>query len=404
MKKKAILMTLALVTATLLIVPSCRKKEDDTVQTPDPKPDPDPAPTDPLPGEPNLPDQPYDYEDTGNNMPAYISDFIKANQGIDNTPAANPITNAGATLGRVLFYDKQLSVNNTVACASCHHQDKGFTDGKALSAGFNGELTRRNAMPVFNLRYFKAKKMFWDMRAADLETQVLLPIQDHIEMGMPSLTALEQKLGQITYYQALFQKAFGSPEVTSDKISRALSQFLRSIVSFNSKYDQGLSNDFGNFTPQEKNGMRMIKRAFCDECHSDLTHVSSNTPPSFLIVENSGLNTGFGSNNALDVNYTDNGIGALTGLAKDQGTFKTPTLRNVALTAPYMHDGRFATLEEVIQHYSTGIKAHPNRGIQIINGGFNFSDQEQKDIVAFLKTLTDETLVNDPKYADPFGN
>lgn len=395
-------MLLAVVSATLLIIPSCRKKEDDTVQTPDPNPEP--VPIDPLPGDPELPDQPYDYAHTGNNMPDYISDFITANPGIDNTPADNPITNDGATLGRVLFYDKQLSVNNTVACATCHHQDKSFTDALAVSTGFNGEQTRRNAMTVINLRYFKAKKMFWDLRAADLETQVLMPIQDHIEMGMPSLAALEQKLGQITYYQALFQKAFGSPDVTSDKISKALSQFLRSIVSFNSKYDQGLANDFASFSAREKNGMAMMKRAFCFECHSDLSHVSSNTPPSFLIVENSGLNTGFGSNNALDVNYKDNGIGELTGLAKDQGTFKMPTLRNVALTAPYMHDGRFATLEEVIQHYATGIKDHPNKGIQISRGGFKFSDQEQKDIVAFLKTLTDETLATDPKYADPFGN
>jgi len=400
MKKKAILMMLAAVTATVLMIPSCRKKEDDTVHTPGP--DPDPAPIDPPSGGPQLPDQPYDYEHTGGNMPAYISDYIKANPGIDNTPATNPITNAGATLGRVLFYDKQLSVNNTIACASCHHQDKGFTDGKALSTGFDGRQTRRNAMPVFNLRFFKAKKMFWDMRAADLETQVLMPIQDHIEMGMPSLAALEQKLGQIAYYQALFRKAFGSTDVTSDRISRALSQFLRSMVSFNSKYDQGLANDFANFTTREKNGMAIMKRAFCYECHSDLSHVSANTPPSFLVVENSGQNTGVGSNNALDVNYTDNGIGELTGLAKDQGTFKIPALRNVALTAPYMHDGRFATLEEVIQHYATGVKAHPNKGIQIINGGFKFSDQEQQDIVAFLKTLTDETLAKDQKYADPF--
>jgi len=402
MKKKAILMIWAVVTATLLIIPSCRKKEDDAVQTPGPDPDPDPAPIDPLPGDPQLPDQPYDYANTGNNMPAYISSYISANADIDNTPGTNPITNAGATLGRVLFYDKQLSVNNTIACASCHHQDKGFTDGKAFSTGFDGAVTRRNAMPVFNLRFFKAKKMFWDLRAADLEAQVLMPIQDHIEMGMPSLAALEQKLGQISFYQALFQKAFGSPAVTSDKISKALSQFLRSMVSFNSKYDQGLSNDFAAFTTQEKNGMAMMKRAFCFECHSDLSHVSANTPPTFLVVENSGLNTGLGSNNALDVNYKDNGIGELTGLAKDQGTFKIPTLRNVALTAPYMHDGRFATLEEVIQHYATGVKRHPNRGIQIVNGGFKFSDQEQKDIVAFLKTLTDESLAKDPKYADPF--
>jgi cytochrome c peroxidase len=404
MQKRALLMALFVVTTTLLIVPSCRKKETDTPHQPAPGPDPEPAPPAPAPGTPHLPAQPYDYEHTGDNMPMYISDFIRASPGIDNTPAGNPVTNAGATLGRVLFYDKALSVNNTTSCGSCHHQDKAFTDGKAVSTGFNGGVTRRNAMSVVNLRFFKAKKMFWDLRADDLETQVLMPIQDQIEMGMPSLTALEEKLRTITYYPALFQNAFGTPEINRERIGRAMAQFLRSVVSFESKYDQGLSNNLADLSAGERRGLQIMVRFDCVECHSDLTHVSTNSHPSFLIVENSGVNTGFGSNNGLDLEYADNGIGEITQRPMDQGTFKIPALRNVALTAPYMHDGRFATLEEVIEHYSSGMKAHPNRGIQFPrgNGGFQFSAQDKADVVAFLKTLTDASLANDPKYADPF--
>jgi cytochrome c peroxidase len=207
--------------------------------------------------------------------------------------------------------------------------------------------------------------MFWDLRAADLETQVLMPIQNNVEMGMPSLAALTDKLKTVSYYPQLFKDAFGSTEITPDRLARALAQFLRSITSFNSKYDQGLTNNFSQFTPQELNGLHIIQRDFCLECHSDLTHEGSRTNPSFIVVENSGQNTGLGSNDGLEEVYSDKGIGGMTGQAGDMGTFKIPTLRNIELTAPYMHDGRFQTLDEVIEHYSTGIKVNPNMGIQI---------------------------------------
>jgi cytochrome c peroxidase len=360
-------------------------------------------PDDPTLPSPALPAQLYDYVNTDKNMPAYIRNYLNANPDVDNMPASNPITNAGATLGRVLFYDKRLSVNNTIACASCHHQDKSFTDGVAFSKGFNGGHTRRNSMSVLNLRYFKAKKMFWDLRAESLETQVLMPITDPIEMGMPSLNALVAKLNSVSYYPGLFKKAFGSEEINTDRMSKALAQFLRSIVSFNSKYDQGLSNNFANFSAQEKAGLLRVQQLNCVECHSDLSTVNPRQNPTFLVVENSGMNTGNGANNGLELNYTDNGIGEKTGQAKDMGTFKMPALRNVELTAPYMHDGRFATLEKVMNHYQNGVKNHPNRGIQFPAGGYTFiTNDEKAAIIAFLKTLTDRSVTTDVKFSDPF--
>ncbi|MBC9908856.1 cytochrome-c peroxidase [Chitinophaga varians] len=357
------------------------------------------------PGAPQLPAALYDYVGTGNNMPPYIKTFLASRTDLDNTPTGNPITNAGATLGRVLFYDKNMSINNTRSCASCHHQDKAFTDGMARSSGFDNQLTRRNAMSVVNQRFFGPKAMFWDMRAADLETQTLMPILDHIEMGMPSLTALETKLTGITYYAPLFKAAFGDEKVTSPRIANALSQFIRSIVSFQSKYDQGLAGNLSNLTADEKNGLRLLQVNFCTECHSDLSTTQYGKLPSFLIADNTGINTGFGSNNGLEADYTDKGIGEITHKPADQGTFKIPSLRNVALTAPYMHDGRFATLEDVLEHYNHGIKGNPNIGIQLASragSGVPLTTKDKSDIIAFLKTLTDEQLVKDPKYADPF--
>ncbi len=308
----------------------------------------------------------------------------------------NPITNDGATLGRVLFYDKHLSANNTISCGSCHHQDKAFTDAMVTSKGFEGKLTRRNSMSTVNLRYFPGGKMFWDLRAKDLEEQSLMPIQDHIEMGM-KLEDLSPKLSELSYYPDLFKKAFGTEEITCDRISMALSQFLRSKVSFHSKYDEGVANGFSNFTPEELRGQQLMRRAFCNECHSDLSTVLEGTRNTYFI-DPINLKT----INGLDETYVDNGVGELTNLSKDMGVFKTPSLRNVAVTAPYMHDGRFKTLKDVLNHYSTGVKANPNKGVQLFGTGFNFTEEEKSDIIAFLNTLTDEQFLTDPKYSDPF--
>lgn len=392
MKTRILLLIITFIAGMVFIIESCSKP----ISDPGKPPGEDDWPT--------IPSTPYDYVNGLAGMPVYLRDYLNTHPDVDNMPAGNAVTNMGATLGRVLFYDKSLSVNNTISCGSCHHQDKAFTDGEAFSKGFAGGLTRRNSMSVVNLRFFKPQKMFWDLRAANLETQVLMPIQDHIEMGMASMAALETKLKDIVYYRELFRAAFGSTDITSDRISKALAQFLRSITSFNSKYDQGLASNLSSFTAEEKAGLVVLQRLNCVECHSDLSTIFPRQHPTFFTGDNSGENTGNGSNNALDENYADKGIGELTGLAKDQGTFKIPTLRNIDLTAPYMHDGRFKTLEEVMEHYRVGAKAHPNRGIQIPNGGYKsaLTETDKVNAIAFLKTLTDQSLVSDPKFSDPF--
>lgn len=399
MYRKVILFFLSPAITLITFLLSCQKPVDVSA---DPPPPPPPGGTT---GNPTLPSTPYNYVDASAAMPLYLKNFIAVNPGIDNMPANNPVTNDGATLGRVLFYDKSLSLNNTIACASCHHQDKGFVDGEKFSKGFENGLTRRNVMPLANLRYFGSKAMFWDFRAATLEDQVLMPIQDHIEMGMPSLIALTDKLKTRSYYPALFMKAFGSSEITSGNIARALAQFIRSIISFDSKFDNGLDNDFANFTTAEKAGMQKFIQLSCSECHSDLSTHFSGQKITMLPLQNVGINRGFGANNALDVNYTDNGIGERTGLSRDMGTFKMPSLRNVELTAPYMHDGRFATLDEVLTHYQSGIKNNPNGGIQLPPGGYGaaLTNVDKANIIAFLKTLTGNNIRSDEKYADPFN-
>lgn len=328
----------------------------------------------------------------------------------DNTPEENHITDLSATLGRVLFYDKNLSANNTISCASCHEQSTAFSDTRKFSIGLNGEETRRNSMTLINSRFYEDGSFFWDERATTLEEQVLLPIQDHIEMGM-TLGALESKLEELDYYNILFEKAFDSSEVTSDRIAKALSQFIRSIISVNSKFDEGFAvagfpddeeemPDFPNFTKQENIGMDIFYRgrkgATCLYCHGNPQHVNDEA-----------------KNNGLDLNYTDNGKGEITGLPSDNGLFKVPSLRNIALTAPYMHDGRFETLMDVVNHYSDNVQEHPNLHFRLktLDDGaigeaevlrLGLTPLEKEALVAFLNTLTDTTILSDEKYSDPF--
>jgi cytochrome c peroxidase len=308
----------------------------------------------------------------------------------NNTPAANPITNAGATLGRVLFYDKRLSANNTIACGSCHHQANGFSDPVALSSGFAGGLTGRNSMGLSNARYYQNGTFFWDERADSLESQTLMPIQDSVEMGL-TLPELVAKVEVESYYPPLFEQAFGSPQVSSDRISRALAQFVRSMVSYQAKYDQGVATNFSNFTPQENLGRQIFNgRGRCDTCHTTDLFIAPTA-----------------RNNGLDLVLTDNGLGNVTGNPADNGKFKVPSLRNIALTGPYMHDGRFATLAEVVAFYNNGVQASPNldQRLRQNNGQprrLNLNQNEQAALVAFLNTLTDPTFVAEAKFSDPF--
>lgn len=349
----------------------------------------------------NLPDDYFNYANI--EIPNYAEGFAELN---DNEPAANPTTDAGATLGRVLFYDKKLSLNDETACASCHLQENGFSDPEQFSIGFEGGLTGRNSMGLTHARYFPNGKFFWDERAETLEAQALMPIQDPVEMGM-NLEDLEVKLASTEYYPPLFEDAFGDQTINSERIGMALAQFVRSIESYNSKYDLGISQiidgggmeppnsqPFPNFTEQENLGQTIFfseELGNCIACHTAQLFIS---PVS--------------QNNGLEIEYSDNGIGEANGNNLDNGKFKVPSLRNIGLTAPYMHDGRFEGLDEVIQHYDNGVLPHPNLApdLRVDGNGPPKSlglDQNQKDaLIAFLLTLTDSTMITDERWSDPF--
>lgn len=315
----------------------------------------------------------------------------------DNTPLNNLTTDNGATLGRVLFYDKRLSTNQTVSCASCHQQKFGFSDPRRFSVGFDGSTGTRNAMGLSHARWYQRRSFFWDERAATLETQVLLPIQNPIEMGL-NLETLTNRLANEPFYTNLFTRTFGSPTVTSDRISRALAQFVRSIVSVQSKYDTGVSNNFANFTALENQGRQIFNGpGGCAACHG-----TDNFVPGPAL-----------NNNGLEFPYVDLGVGGITGNPGDNGKFKVPSLRNIELTAPYMHDGRFTTLEQVVEFYNSGVVDNPNLSPPLRNPPgtpnagqpkrLNLTAQQKAALVAFLKTLTDPNLATNEKYSDPFN-
>lgn len=385
------LIVLSLISVTVILI-ACSKDTDNGT-------DPTPVlPNDPVAAVLNLPATPFNYANPA--LPGYLTgpNII----GQINTPGTNPITDNGATLGRVLFYDKNLSFNNTISCASCHKQGSAFSDPVAKSTGFNGGLTGRNSMSLINAKYYPNGRFFWDQRAATLEDQTLIPIQDLVEMGM-TLPQLETKLRSLAYYPVLFQKAFGDNNITSNRIAAALSQFTRSIVSYQSKYDAGRATFpvapapppnaiFPNFTAQENRGKELflLPQNACAACHGSETFTAPQE-----------------KNNGLDLITTDRGFGAVVNNVNQDGTFKVTTLRNVEQTAPYMHDGRFATLEDVVEHYSSGVKNHPNLSpqLRLPNGQprlGNFSPQDKAALVAFLKTLTDTNINTDVKYSNPF--
>ncbi len=331
----------------------------------------------------------------------------------------NPISDDAATLGRVLFYDKKLSLNNQVACASCHHQANAFADDVALSTGFNGQKTSRNASTIANA--VLEKGLFWDMRSPNLEDLATRPVRNHIEMGIEDMDKLATKLAKVDYYAPLFQKAFGSSDINGERISKSVAQFLGSMVTYNSKFDQGKKNNYSNFTTEEKFGMDLFMRQLhCNNCHGGDNF-------------NTALDGERTANIGLDAQYQDNGIGSATGNRGKQGFFKVPSLRNVALTAPYMHDGRFATLEKVVAHYDNGIVNHENlfptlrtftwqgNGGGATSGGaygwgdnantaatsikaLNLKPTDKTALIAFLKTLSDDKLVNDVRFSNPFAN
>ena len=336
-----------------------------------------------------LPDPPYRY--TGVDLPRHFT--AAAAMRFDNTPPGNPLTDHGATLGRVLFYDTRLSANDTVSCGSCHAQARAFDDPERFSRGFKGGRTDRHAMNLVNLRYHPRGRFFWDERGGNLEDMVLLPVQNTLEMGQ-EVAQLPAILARQSLYPPLFSAAFGDSAITETRIARALAQFVRSLVSYQSRYDEGLASaataadDFASFSLQENRGKALFRRN-CAICH-----LPNQQDAHFMMT--APANTGLDA----DATNTDGGVGDVTLNPRDLGLFKSPSLRNVEVTAPYMHDGRLPTLEAVIDHYSRGGKAHPNRDERMQPLGFTAS--ESAALVAFLKTLTDRRFLTDPKFSDPF--
>lgn len=345
-------------------------------------------------------------------IPAYIAK--------DNTPLNNEITDLGATLGRVLFYDKQLSVNHTIACASCHHQSLGFSDTALASTGVNG-VTGRHAMRMTNSRFANIRRFFWDERAPSLEAQTTQPIQDHAEMGFsgqngdPDLDSLIRKMENLPYYQDLFYTIYGDYAITEERMQHAMAQFIRSIQSFDAKYDGGraqVQNDitpFPNFSIAENEGKALFIRAAqfdsmglrtgggagCAGCHR---------PPEFDIANNSQHN-GMIHSISGDIDLTNT---------------RSPSLRNVvgpggSSNGPFMHNGALKSLAMVISHYNQlpreildsalyfnalDPRLRPNGKLQ----NLQLTPQEQNSLIAFLQTLTGNNVYTDPRWSDPFDS
>jgi cytochrome c peroxidase len=376
---KNIFRVLSLLVAGVLVLANCAKKTDDETAAA---------------LAPDLPAQPYSYQiGFGPNIGS-----------IPPNPSNIIIDNRTATLGRVLFYDPQLSANSTVSCASCHKQQFAFADNTAGSVGFRGMVTPRNSMSVQNLAF--AHNLFWDSRVQSATDLVLEPVRNHIEMGMEDINLLSAKLAAVPYYPPLFQDAFGSPEINADRISAALAQFFCSITTFNSRFDEGLQNNFASFSPMELMGKELfLGKAKCNSCHAAPTFAAQDFPGGEYGPGSFNPGTGAitdrrgGANIGLESRYDDPGIA--------NGNFRIPTLRNITHTGPYMHDGRFTTLEQVVEHYNSGIKDHPDLDVKLRDADgnpqrLNLNDLEKKALVAFLHTLSDEQMLKDVRFSNPF--
>lgn len=312
-------------------------------------------------------------------------------------PTDNKLTVAGVQLGRMLFYEPLLSKDGSQACADCHKQQDAFSDIRQFSVGVAGLPGKRQAMAVMNLAWHQ-NGLFWDGRAPKVRDQALKPIQDPLEMNetLPSVVA---KLSATKKYTDQFIRAFGDAAVTSERMGLALEQFMLTMVSSNSKYDQHLRGA-ATLTAAEERGRVLFftefdpfgsaKGAECFHCHGGHNF----TNDEFM---NNGLDT--------DASMTDEGRKKVTNDPADRGRFKVPSLRNIALTPPYMHDGRFATLESVIDHYDHGVKNSAT--IEFIlqynlqPGGLQMTAQAKSDLIAFLKTLTDADFLGNTAYAKP---
>ena len=303
-------------------------------------------------------------------------------------PADNPLTQEGVALGKKLFFDTILSGDETQSCASCHDPKKSFTDQQRLSNGVNDNLGTRNAMPLFNLAWNFDERFAWDGKEFSLEKQALEPVSNPIEMH-GNWENITKKLQNNLEYKDLFLRAFGTSIIDSTLVTKAIAQFERTLISGNSKFDKYLRGEI-NLTPEEQNGFDV----FMDESKGDCFHChgSDNNP----IWSDNKFH-----NNGLDNVFVDLGLGKITGDPKDNGKFKSPSIRNLAFTAPYMHDGRFATLEEVINHYSEGLKRSPTIDPlmkKVDEGGVHLSTQDKSNLKAFLQTLSDYNFIKNPTF------
>jgi cytochrome c peroxidase len=336
-----------------------------------------------------------DIDRLGNNEP-YLIEF--GNFPPPGIHQDNELTVQGVKLGRMLFYEKMLSRDNSISCGSCHEQEHAFSDINRFSLGVDGLPGGRQAMAIFNMAW-NNNHFFWDGRADLLRHQAIMPIEDALEMD-ETLPNVISKLSGSDIYPEQFERAFGTKEITTERISLAMEQFMNSIVSKNSKYDQYLAGN-ASFTEQEERGRFLyfteFNPAFPNESGADCQHCHGGANFENDRYMNNGLDT--------DAEMTDIGRQAVTGLAADKGKFKVTSLRNIELTPPYMHDGRFATLEEVIDHYNLVKESSTLDGSfmqQLPYNGLNLSDDDKAALVAFLKTLTDYELINNPNYSDPF--
>ena len=300
---------------------------------------------------------------------------------IPDLPRDNPLTVERVELGKTLFFDKRVSINNAQSCADCHSPGRAFADSRKVARGAEGQFGTRNSMALMNLAW--KKEFFWDGHAHSLREQVLQPIQNPVEMHQTT-TNLVAKLAALVDYPALFATAFGSREITAEKIALALENYLLTLTSFDAKFDRVLRGE-EKFTAEEQRGFELFSTEYdprrgqygadCFHCHGGPLFQSQ----------------GF-TNNGLDSNFSDIGRGKTTGKDADAGKFSVPSLRNVAITAPYMHDGRFQTLAEVVEHYCTGVKRSTTLDPNLAkhpDGGVPLSDEDKRALVAFLKTLTD---------------
>lgn len=355
----------------------------------------------PEPGVPTLPEPGYEYRDEALPLPAMFRPYPQSPSPAlhDTTPPDNVTSDAGATLGRVLFYDKRLSMTNTLACASCHSQARGFASTQRFDTGALGIPLKRSSMALANVRFNNSRSWFSDMRAHTLENVVLEALQNPEELGSP-LSVVAAKLQATQFYPPLFTAAFGSADITSERIAKALAQFLQALISYRAEIDDAINTmDYGVapepstvLDAQELRGLEIFQNVGnCTSCHEINRQINN-----------------WWANNGIDEVPLDPGTLDLA-LRRDGsiGVFRAASLRNVSVSAPYMHDGRFATLREVIEHYDHGVKNSQNldgilRDVDRAPRRMNLSEPDKDALEAFLRTFTDDEFLTDPKFSDPF--